>query len=262
MLPIITLTTDFGADSAYVAQMKASIYNIAPAANVVDITHSIPAQNIQAGAVVLQDTAFQFPPGSIHVVVVDPGVGSQREIVAASIDGHWFVAPDNGVLTGVARERAPKELRCVSSTRLWRAEVSNTFHGRDIMAPVAAHLSIGVTPEEIGPLKHQLHRLPWPEPSVDEDRLIGEVVYIDSFGNLITNISRQDSATWTQSQDVLVECGGRVINSISKTYADQPPNSLVALFGSSARLEIATVNGNAAEATGIVPGSEVVVRRR
>lgn len=260
MPAIITLTTDFGADSPYVAQMKASIYAVSPATTIVDVTHSIPPQDVMSGAMVLADTAFHFPPGTVHVAVVDPGVGTQRGIVAACIDQQWFVSPDNGLLTAVEEDRKISELRAVENERLWREAISHTFHGRDIMAPVAAHLASGVDPQQIGPLHAKLTRLPWSSPKVGDRQVEGEVVFIDSFGNALTNIRRRhveklsDTAT-----DFSVTCCDHVLVCLSKTYGESPPQTPVALLGSSDRLEIALVNGSAARTLGISVGQKVVL---
>lgn len=257
---MITLTTDFGADSPYVAQMKASIYGIAPSANVVDVTHSIGPQDVMHGALVWADTAFQFPAGTIHVNVVDPGVGTGRAILLAQIDDHWFIGPDNGLLTGVAHGRSIAALRRVENDRYWRTHVSATFHGRDIMAPVAAHLSLGAKPGDIGPAFENLTQIPWPTCQFDNQRITGEVVMVDSFGNLITNIFRSDLDNIQPDHQLQIHCAGRVINGVCQTYAEQPAGETVALLGSSDRLEIAVVSGNASTALGIGRREPVTVR--
>ena len=260
-MPIITLTTDFGISSPYVAQMKASIFSIAPLVNVVDITHAIPPQDITAGAIVLTDTALRFPQRTIHVAVIDPGVGSSRDLVAALVEGHWFIVPDNGLLTGVTAEHPPWAIRKLSNEAFWLTDVSKTFHGRDILGPVAAHLSTGINAEELGPPHEELQKIPWPWPNVVNGQLRGVVIYIDSFGNLITNIQWRDMESWQPAGDVFVECGDVSIQGVSIAYADQPAGSLVALFGSARRLEIAAVNGNAAAVTGIEVGQRITLRQ-
>ena len=258
-MSLITLTTDFGSDSPYVAQMKGSIYGLAPQANVVDVTHSIAAQDIQYGALVLADSAFCFPQGTIHVAVVDPGVGTERAIVAARIDGQWFVAPDNGLLTGVAKGRNCTVLRRVENEKLWRVPVANTFHGRDIIAPVAAHLHLGIAPEEIGPPQTELQRIAWPTCELDGDQIIGEVVSVDSFGNLITNIFHADVANWLQGRACEIRIAAHGLNVIRQTYGQGPPGELIALFGSSQRMEIAIVHGSASTQLGVGRGETVTL---
>jgi S-adenosyl-L-methionine hydrolase (adenosine-forming) len=259
---MITLTTDFGVDSPYVAQMKAAILTIAPEVMIVDVTHSIGPQNVMEGAIVLTDTAFHFPAGAIHVAVVDPGVGTDRAIVAAHIEGQWFVAPDNGLLTGVAAGREIAELRTVFNPQLWRQTVSSTFHGRDMMAPVAAHLSRGIAAEELGPPRDGFERLDWPIACQEADRVTGKVIYIDSFGNLMTNLTREQVQPMLNRGDVHIYCGERSIQGVSATYGENAAGQLVALFGSSDRLELAVVGTNAAKATGIAVGETVVVVRK
>ncbi len=256
-MPIITLTSDFGADSPYVAQMKGAILCIAPQVTIVDITHSIPPQDVMGGAVVLADTAIQFPKRTIHVAVVDPGVGTDRGIVAAKVSGHWFIVPNNGLLTGVVQSGAIEAIHSVDNRKLWRAEVSNTFHGRDIMGPVAAHLAGGVRAEQIGPSPGVIFALPWPQPSVAGDRIAGEILAIDSFGNIITNITQTHLDNWQPAGQITVQCGGQKIFGIVRTYAERGPGELAALIGSSGRLEIAEVNGNAAQRLQVARGDAV-----
>ena len=153
-LAIITLTTDFGTGSRYIGTMKGVILSINPRATIIDLSHTVPAQNIRAGAIVLAETAPWFPPDSIHVAVVDPGVGSNRRIVYARIGSQQFVAPDNGLLSRLALLEAPSKIISIEEPRYWMPAVSRTFHGRDIMAPVAARLSAGLSPDLLGP-QHQ-----------------------------------------------------------------------------------------------------------
>ena len=187
---IITLTTDFGVGSRYVAAMKGVILSINPQAQIVDLSHAVPPHDIRPGAIVLAETARWFPPGTIHVAVVDPGVGSKRRIVYAQIGTQHFVAPDNGLLSRLASLDRPSKIVGVDEPQYWLPEVSRTFHGRDIMAPVAARLSLGLAPEKLGPPLKQLVELPWAEVQQVPNRIEGEVIEVDSFGNLITNITR------------------------------------------------------------------------
>ena len=259
-MSLITLTTDFGVDSPYVAQMKGAVLSVAASVNIVDVTHSVCAQDVLHGALVLADTAFVFPEGTIHVAVVDPGVGSERMIVAAKVEGHWFVAPDNGLLTGVTHGRSVESLWKVTNRDLWRPHVSSTFHGRDIMGPVAAHLSLGVSPNLIGPPLEDITRLRWPECRADGNGLIGEVVVVDSFGNLLTNISRSDVEAIQSDGNWQVTCGNIVIDGIATHYASGKGGDVISLFGSSNRLEIAVVNENAASRLNLGRGQSVELR--
>ena len=194
-MPIITLTTDFGTTDSYVAQMKGVILGIAPDATLVDITHQVPPQDIVAGSAILADAVGAFPPDTIHLVVVDPGVGSERRPVAVETTsrgerlGPRFVAPDNGVLTGALQHFPLRRAVRLAERRFWRTDVSHTFHGRDLFAPVAAHLSRGIELAEFGPpLDWELILLPVDRPVVEGDEIRGHIARTDSFGNLITNI--------------------------------------------------------------------------
>ena len=256
---IITLTTDFGASSPYVGAMKGVILSINADAVLVDISHSVPPQNIKAGAQVLDEVCREFPSGSIHVAVVDPGVGTSREIVYAEIGGQRYVCPDNGLLDRLSQRDAPSKIVAVSNEAYFRQPVSATFHGRDIMAPVAAHLSLGLDPEDLGRRLTELHRLDWPGAEKVANRIEGEIVSIDSFGNLITNITAQQLEGVPRDESVAVRCDGHETHSIFKTYADQPPMTLIALIGSNDQLELAIVDESAQLMLGIAVGTPVEV---
>jgi len=187
--PILTLTSDFGRDGVYVAAMKGAVLSIAPGAQLIDVSHAIAPQNILEGAFVLTGIVEAFPPGTVHLAVVDPGVGTDRRLVALSAAGQWFVAPDNGLLGGVIRGRMVAGIWEITNPKLWRSRVSSTFHGRDILAPAAAHLLLGRDPDELGPRRSKLITLANFEPRTDEHGIVGEVIYRDAFGNLITNVS-------------------------------------------------------------------------
>lgn len=256
---VITLTTDFKTGSPYVAAMKGVILSINPAATIVDITHDIPPQNVRQGALALSQTVEWFPPDTIHIGVVDPGVGSDRRIIYAQIHGQHFVVPDNGLVSRLALTHRPSTIRHVRRPELWLPEVSNTFHGRDIMAPVAARLSLGLSPEELGPpLEHLVH-LAWTEVRRMPGRIEGTVQSIDSFGNLITNITRDQLADVPDREQVRIECDEHETQGIFKTYSDQPDMTFMAVVGSSNLLELAIVGESAAGMLGIPVGSKVVV---
>ena len=243
---ILTLTTDFGTGSPYVAQIKGVILSIQPHAVLIDITHAIAPQDIRQGALVLQDATPRFPEGSIHIAVVDPGVGTDRRILAAEIGGRYYLAPDNGLLGGLVRNAPAARVVALTSRDYWFPAVSPTFHGRDIIAPVAAHLSLGTALEDLGQPCGQLQQLEWPALTVEGHRIQGEIIAIDSFGNLVTNIPQDLLAAACVAGVVTVQCGGRTISGLAATYGQHPPGTLVALVGSSNRLEIAVVNGSAA----------------
>jgi len=258
---IITLTTDFGTGSPYVAQMKGVILRIDPESAIVDITHEVAPQNIRQAALVLEEIAPRFPDATAHVCVVDPGVGTDRKIVLVQAGSQFFIAPDNGVLSRIVRSRPPAAAVALTNRDYWLHPVSSTFHGRDIMAPVAAHFCSGVPPGDFGTTVERLEMLDWPEPRTDGRQLRGSVLYVDSFGNLITNIDRDLVQSLGEPALLQVRCGGRTVRGIVRTYGEAPAGSLIALFGSGDRLEVAVVEGSAARRLGAEPDQEVIVTR-
>jgi len=258
-MSIITLTTDFGAGSPYVAAMKGVILSIDPEARVIDLTHDIAAQDVRQAAVVLENTTPWFPEGTIHVAVIDPGVGTERAIVYAEIGGQQYVAPDNGLLSRLTARRAPSKLIRLTERQHWLPDVSSTFHGRDIMAPVAARLGRGLEPERLGPPMDGLTGIEWPAVRQMPLRLEGEVIEIDSFGNLITNVTGEMLAGRPTDERACVICSIYETWGVYRAYGDQFEGSFVALIGSSGRLELALVGDNAAERLGIQRGAKVIV---
>jgi S-adenosylmethionine hydrolase len=253
----ITLITDFGLSDGYTAAMKGVIYSINPEAAIVDVTHSIQPQNIRQAAFALHTCHSYYPSYTVHLVVVDPGVGTDRRGIILKTPRAHFVAPDNGVLSYIINDYSPqpvpgslsrvkvgKDMQAYAITRkeYWRNPVSSTFHGRDIFAPVAARLSLGLMASSLGDSIDTVTVFPIPQPYRQDNTLTGEVLNVDSFGNLITNIKEEIlSGSW-QSATILL--GENVIQGISRTYADR--TGPVALFGSSGYLEIALPNGSAA----------------
>lgn len=258
--PIITLTTDFGPSSRYVAAMKGVILSLNPQVRLMDLTHTIPPQNVRAGAFALAETAPFFPPETIHVAVVDPGVGSLRRIVYARIGHQQFVAPDNGLLSRLAARTNPSKIVNIDDPQFWLPGVSSTFHGRDIMAPVAARLSLGLSPDELGRPIEQLSELTWPEVRKMAQRIDGEVIEVDSFGNLITNITRDMLKGVPTDESVTITCDEHATQGIFKAYSDQPAMTLVALLSSSGNLELAIVDESASMMLGVKVGAPVQVR--
>jgi S-adenosylmethionine hydrolase len=256
---IITLTTDFGEGSRYIAAMKGVILSINPAARIVDLSHSVPAQDIHRGAITLAEAAPFFPADTIHVAVVDPGVGTERRIVYARIGTQQFIAPDNGLLSRLAAAKTPFKIVSLDEPRFWLPRVSSTFHGRDIMAPVAARLSLGMSADEFGRPLSSLVSLAWPEAERVANRIAGEVIEVDSFGNLVTNITREMLAGVPLDESVTVTCDEHVTQGIFKTYSDQPSMTLIALVGSGDRLELAIVDENASMMLGVPVGSPVTI---
>ncbi len=257
---IITLTTDFGTGSPYVAAMRGVILSINPEAVMVDISHAIPPQDIRAGALALAQAAVWFPPGTIHVAVVDPGVGSARKIVYAQFGEQHFVAPDNGLLSCLALGQRPSTIMAVEEPGFWLPRVSSTFHGRDIMAPVAARLSLGLDPAQLGPALADIERLDWMEARVASNKIEGAVESVDSFGNLITNIPEDALANVPRGEEeVAIYCDEHETRGIFGTYSDQPEMTLIALVGSSGRLELAIVGENASLMLGVQAGAPVKI---
>ena len=247
--PPIALLTDFGYKDNYVGVMKGVIHSLCPQAAVIDLSHNILPQDVAEAAFVLSSAYAYFPEGTIFVCVVDPGVGSGRPIVCARINGRTFLAPDNGLLGVVASRQKPKDIYEVSNEKYFLREVSGTFHGRDIFAPVAAHLASGVSPSGLGRKLSRMRKLRVPKPILTADgRLRGEVIYIDQFGNLITNISDSAlSGSFQCSPDKMaVTVKRRRIKGLSKSYSAGQEGELVALVGSSGYLEVA-VNKASAE---------------
>jgi S-adenosylmethionine hydrolase len=256
---IITLTTDFGRDGRYVAAMKGVILSINPAATIVDISHSVAPQNIAEGAFVLGESSCWFPPESIHVAVVDPGVGTARRIIYARVGNQQYVGPDNGLLSYVCRNREPDAAFEITNRSLFLPQVSNTFHGRDIMAPVAAHLSLGLPPEQLGASVDTLNLLAWPRAERQADSVTGHIVWSDRFGNLITDIGRADLPDDIDHSTISIHIGRHKLTGIVRTYSDGQPHTAVALFGSNGLLEVAIVQGNAASDLHLGTRDRVVV---
>lgn len=260
---IISLTTDFGIRDGYVGVMKGVIWGIAPEAKIVDITHLLPAQNVFQGAIALSRVIPYFPPNSVHVAVVDPGVGTNRRPVAARIGDHFFVAPDNGLLSLVVNKALendqPVKFVHLDRPKYWLKDISHVFHGRDIFSPVGAHLSNGISLEEIGSPINDPILINFPEPEVMENKIIGEVISIDNFGNLATNIFQSHLGNF--GNNVIVCVQDHEIDGLIKTFGEKPVGSLVAMLGTQHDLIIARVNQNAQLLTGAKIGDKVVVER-
>jgi S-adenosyl-L-methionine hydrolase (adenosine-forming) len=249
---ILTLTTDFGTKAPYVAAMKGVIVALNPVARLIDLSHDIPPQNVRHAAFFLAAALPYFPPGTIHVVVVDPGVGTERAILYVELGTQRLLAPDNGCWTLAAETLPLQHVRRVTNRSYWRDTISGTFHGRDIFAPVAAHLSRGVAPVQLGELVSQWVTLDELRPSILAGEVRGEVVFVDDFGNLITNLA-------PEAGTVLI--GDCTVSRRVYTYGEAPPGTLVALTSSFDLLEIAEVQGNAARRLGAHVGTPVILRR-
>jgi hypothetical protein len=253
-MSIITLTTDFGFGSPYVAAMKGVILSTDPGATIIDISHSIPFLDITRAAEVLEDATPWFPDDTIHVAVIDPGVGAARPILYARIGSQQYIAPDNGLLGRLMAATGPSMVLRLTEQEFWLPEVSRKFLGRDIMAPVAVRLSLGLDPRQLGPVAVRE-----PDRPGVKGRIHGEIMSIDSFGNLITNILYDQLVGKPTDSRACVACGVYETFGIYQTYGGHAPGMLVALIGSSGRLELAVVGDNAAERTGVAIGMPVVV---
>lgn len=258
-MSIITLTTDFGMDSRYVAAMKGVILSICPDATLVDLSHAVPPQDVRAAALLLDDAADWFPPETIHVAVVDPGVGTDRALIYARIGRQHFLAPDNGLLSRRIARTPPSKVIRLTEPAYWLPQVSATFHGRDILAPVAAHLANGLDPDRLGSSWPKLMRMDWPQPRSSSSRIDGAVIEVDSFGNLITNITADLLADRATDRRACVVFNIYETWGIYHAYADQPNGTLIALVGSGGRLELAVVGDNAARRLGVDVGAPVTI---
>lgn len=263
MSAIVTLTTDFGTDDHYVGTMKGVVLNINPAATLVDISHAIPAYDVLQGALTVAQAYRYFPAGTVHVVVVDPGVGSARRPIMADTGHHRFVAPDNGVLSFVYERESSVTVREITNDQLFLHPVSNTFHGRDIFAPVAAHLSKGINADQVGPVISDYIRLDIPRPRrLDDDRLQGSVLKIDRFGNIVTNLTPEDIARVVgPGHSPCVRIRYTEISEFRQTYAGANRGELFAIIGSMGFLEIAVDQGSAAELLRVSVGDLIEVAR-
>jgi len=256
--PIISLLTDFGLADAYVGVMKGVMLGICPAARLVDLTHEVPPQGIIPGALLLRSAVGFFPDRTVHLAVVDPGVGSTRHPIAMVTEHGVLVGPDNGLLYPAAAALGLLEVRRLERDEFFLQPVSRTFHGRDIFAPVAAHLAAGVPPRELGALLPAPQSLTLPEPRCAPDGVEGEVIHIDRFGNLITNVPAGAVAGF-QMQRGSVSIDRVYIAPIVTAYAAVAEGSPLAIIGSWGMLEVAVRNGNAAERFGVTTGTPVTV---
>jgi S-adenosylmethionine hydrolase len=260
--PVITLTTDFGTDDIFVGVMKGVILGINPAACIVDLTHSVPPQAVDIGALLLRLALPYFPAGTIHLAVVDPGVGSPRRAVCAKTASGVLVGPDNGLLTPAAERAGVQQVVECTDPTYWLPVAGPTFHGRDIFAPVAAHLSLGVPLERLGNQGVRLTPLVLPEPQREagreSPRVLGLVIHVDRFGNLITNVAAADLEGFPRQQ-LSVSIAGVALRGLVSSYAAVPEGELLALLNSWGLLEIAQRNGSARDRAGVGRGAPVVV---
>lgn len=256
----LTLTTDFGTQDAYVAAMKGVILERCPGAPLVDVTHEIAPQDVMEAAFVLRQAVPYFSEQTVHLVVVDPGVGTERRPVALRAGDRFFVGPDNGLFSLVLGDDDPDEIAVLDDPAHWRTpDPSTTFHGRDIFAPAAAHLAAGGALEDLGSPADELQPLRWALPITDAQGIQGWTIHVDRFGNCITNVPRPLFEEHAQGRDIKCYAGGAILEGIAPTYGAVAEGEPLMVFGSSGFLEVAVSGGNAAKLLGIQKGDTVNV---
>jgi S-adenosylmethionine hydrolase len=259
----ITLTTDFGTRDGNVGVMKGVIWGIAPEVKIADISHLIEPQNIREAAYILARQVFYFPENTVHIVVVDPGVGTQRRPIAAQIGPQRFVGPDNGVFsfmyTRAEQEGWPVEIVHTNKPEYWREKISDVFHGRDIFSPVGAHLASGVPLKKLGTPIDDPVRIELPDPRKTNTGVVGEVIRIDHFGNIISNIRRDEME---DLGEVKVSLCDLTINGLVRTFGEREPGDLIALYSSTDYLIISEVNGDAQKRLGAEIGDVIEVNAK
>lgn len=260
---LVTLTTDFGTEGPYAGAMKGALLRACPRAQIVDISHDVPPHNILAGAFVLAHSAPQFPSDTLHVVVVDPGVGTQRRLLAAQFGDQCFLFPDNGVISLIAQSMPLRAIFSVRDPRFMPPAASTTFQGRDILAPLAGAILNGLEISKLGPQPDKYALLDLPVPVKNEKSLVGQVLYIDHFGNLVSNISLPEiQAHWPHLENVQISCGGRTVGTIQPSYGFVPPRDALAVINSMGLLEVAANQARAADVLHAAVGAEVKVESK
>ncbi len=259
-MPLVTLTTDFGLRDPYVAAMKGVMLGLQPGLGFVDVTHEVPPQDVMHAAFVMREAYPFFPPGTVHLAVVDPGVGTDRHPIAVRAGDQFFVGPDNGLFALVLDEALIDERVVLDRREYWRVpEPAPTFHGRDIFAPVAAYLAAGVPLQALGSPLEALRPLRWPLPLVDGEGVRGFVIHIDRYGNCISNIRPQHVEAHRDGRGVRCYVGSTSIDAVQTTYADVPAGDPLLLYGSAGLLEVAVHGGNAAELLDVRRGAPVTL---
>jgi len=258
---LVTLTTDFGTSDYYVAAMKAVVLSVSDTIRMVDITHEVKAQDLLGGAWILKHSAYLFPEGTVHLAVVDPGVGTDRRPVAFKHRGRYFVGPDNGMFALVTDNEAVDCVELRNMEYWFTSNPSSTFHGRDIFASVAAHLAMGVALEKLGPAIQGLQVSHWAIPASDKYGIQGWVVHIDRFGNLMTNIPASLVRDFGPNEELRIYVGTQILRGLVPTYGSVTEGEAAAIIGSSGTLEIAVNKGNAAQLLGVYQGAAISVIR-
>jgi S-adenosyl-L-methionine hydrolase (adenosine-forming) len=260
--PVIALLTDFGTRDHYAGTLKAVVLGLCPEATLIDITHDIPPHDMMTAALELAASYKYFPSGTIFLVVVDPGVGSTRRGIAVDTGDYRFVAPDNGVLTAVLKEAPAKRVVELTERRYARPTVSRTFEGRDRFAPAAGWLAKGVDLSALGRSAGAIQQLAIPSPEIGSDLLSGEVLRVDRFGNLVTNIDRKLFDKFTHANGIEIFAATHQIGRVVATYAEAAPGEVCALFGSTDHLEIAVNAGSASDSLNLSRGAPVTIRKK
>jgi S-adenosylmethionine hydrolase len=258
---IITLTTDFGLQDAYVGSMKGVILSIHPQVRIVDISHDLPAHRILPAACVLREACPRFPPGTVHVAVVDPGVGGRRAPLLLKIDDRFYVGPDNGLFGLLAEELPVQGAWWLENEAYFLHPVSSTFHGRDIFAPVAAHLAAGTPPDAFGPAAREPSSLSLPAVQEEKGTLRGQVAWVDRFGNCITNLTQKVISRWARGDSFSVHAASKRMGEISANYETTPRGEALALINSMGYLEIACNRSRADRVLGLREGDPVVLEK-
>jgi S-adenosylmethionine hydrolase len=256
---IITLLTDFGTRDHYVASMKGAILNINPRCTLVDITHHVKSHDIEEGAFILANAYPFFPKGTIHLSVVDPGVGGSRKPILAVTTNYFFVGPDNGLFTLVLKKEKVKQVVSLTNQKYFLSQVSTTFHGRDLFAPVVGHLSLGLRPNSFGKEVHTWTKLIFQKPRVEGMNLLGEILHIDTFGNLISNIDEKRLLHFLKKNAFIIRIGKKTIQGLKKWYWEGKENEAIALLGSGGFLEISVREGSAQKMLKVKRGDPITV---
>ncbi|MFB3885155.1 MAG: S-adenosyl-l-methionine hydroxide adenosyltransferase family protein [Thermodesulfobacteriota bacterium] len=256
---VITLLTDFGTRDHYVASMKGTILKINPEAKLVDITHHVSPYDVREGAFLLANAYSAFPRGTIHLSVVDPGVGGPRKPILIVTANYSFVGPDNGIFASALKREKVKKAVVLKNPKYLLSDLSDTFHGRDVFAPVAAHLSLGVKPEAFGPVLNSWIEFDFEEPRMKEGRLIGEIIHIDAFGNLMSGIDEKRLFDFVKDRSFEIKIGKRAIRGLKKGYWEGKRNELLALIGSGGFLEISLREGNAQKKLKVKRGDSIQI---
>jgi S-adenosylmethionine hydrolase len=257
--PIITLLTDFGTKDHYVASMKGVILSINSRCLLIDITHQVSPHDIREGGFILSNAYSHFPKGTIHLAVVDPGVGGARRPLLLVTQNYFFVGPDNGLFTMISRKESVNQIIALDTQKYHRSKVSMTFHGRDIFAPVAAHLSMGVKPNALGHQIDSLFCLGFEGPLIKEGKLLGEILHVDTFGNLVSNIEEGRFFQFTRGRSFVIRAGGKTIRGLQEGYWEGKKSEPIALFGSGGFLEISVREGNAQKSLKVKRGDRIEI---